>query len=226
MISLQVSEQREHAGFAEHDRCQASELTESGLILRAQRGDSSAFERLYQLHSARVYALSLRMVGNVADAEDLTQEAFLLVLRKIRSFRGESAFSTWLHRITVNLVLMRLRRKPTLETSLEESIEPMNDRRTPHTELARPDLRLAGSLDRLHLERALQQLRPFQKIVVVLHDIQGYKHTEIARMMDWSTGNSKSQLHRARARLRKLLKESLRLGCLTSPRTAQPAFSA
>jgi RNA polymerase sigma-70 factor, ECF subfamily len=203
----------------------SAEMSESETILRAQCGDASAFERLYLLHSPRVYGLCLRMLGNASEAEDVTQEVFLLVWRKIRTFRGESAFATWLHRLTVNLVLMRLRRKSRLETPLDECLEPDGNRSGLRAELARPDLRLTGSLDRLHLERALQQLRPFQKLVVVLHDIQGYKHTEIARIMDWSIGNSKSQLHRARTRLRKLLQESLPFACLTARRADQAAFS-
>jgi RNA polymerase sigma-70 factor (ECF subfamily) len=165
------------------------------------------------------------MVGNSAEAEDLTQEAFLMLLRKIRTFRGESAFSTWLHRITVNIVLMRLRRKTSFETPLEENKERESDRPAVRETFATTDLLLAGSLDRLNLQRAMEQLTPFQKLVVVLHDIQGYKHNEIAKMLDWSIGNSKSRLHRARARLRMLLQESLSLGCITPPRTAHAASS-
>lgn len=203
----------------------AAVMPEKEAIARAQQGDEAAFERIYQLHSARVYALCLRMVGNTAEAEDLTQEAFLMVLRKIGSFRGESAFSTWLHRITVNIVLMRLRRKTWLETPIDDPGEQSSDRPAIHEELAASDLVLAGSLDRVNLERALAQLRPFQKLVVVLHDVQGYKHTEIAKMMDWTIGNSKSRLHRARARLRSLLRDSFSTHC-SSSRMAEPAFSA
>ena len=204
----------------------ASDLTEREAVLRAKRGDASAFERLYQLHSARVYSLCLRMVENTAEAEDLTQEAFLLVMRKIRTFRGDSAFSTWLHRIAVNIVLMRLRRKTPFESSLEEINDLPSARHSLLRELARPDLRLAGSLDRLHLERALAKLRPFQKLVVVLHDVQGYKHFEIAKMLHWSIGNSKSQLHRARARLRKLLLENFQFGAITPDESTLSALGA
>src|SRR5712692_7801906 len=93
-------------------------------IRQAQQGDAAAFEALYKLHSRRVYALCLRMVGDAAEAEDLTQEAFLQLFRKIHTFRGESAFSSWLHRLSVNIVLMRLRKKSLVQTSLEEIIEP------------------------------------------------------------------------------------------------------
>ena len=212
-------------GFSECSQSFTAAISERENISLAQQGDPLAFERIYRLHSARVYALCLRMVGNTAEAEDLTQEAFLMVLRKIRTFRGESAFATWLHRIAVNLVLMRLRKKSSLETtSLGPTSEQDSDRPCLPEELATADLFLAGSLDRLNLERALERLHPCQRVVVVLHDIQGYKHTEIAKMLDWSIGNSKSRLHRARARLRKLLQESLRFDCIRPTRTAQAAF--
>ena len=99
-------------------------MSEADAIRLAQRGNAEAFERIYRLHNRRVYALCLRMVGNTAEAEDLTQEAFLQLFRKIATFRGESAFTTWLHRLSVNVVLMRLRRKTLAETSLEEETEP------------------------------------------------------------------------------------------------------
>ena len=223
MLNLQASEQRdctEQAAIPEHDQHQLDGLSESEVILPAERGDASAFERLYHLHSARVYALFLRMVGNLAEAEDLTQETFMLAMRKLHTFRGDSAFSTWLHRIAINLFLMRRRKKTPREMSLEEINDLSNARHSPLEELSRLDLRLTGSLDRLQIERAMAKLSPFQKLVVILHDVQGYKHVEIARMMDWSINNSKSQLHRARARLRKLLRQSLRFDSITPPRAA------
>jgi RNA polymerase sigma-70 factor, ECF subfamily len=199
-------------GASERCRPKCAELPESDAIRLAQRGDAGAFERIYQLHCRRVYALCLRMAGNPTEAEDLTQEAFLTVLRKIRTFRGESAFSTWLHRITVNLVLMRFRRKTPLESSPEKRIEPESDRGGPHEKFGGLDCQLAGSIDRMNLERAIERLSPPHKLVVELHDIQGYRHKEIAQIMDWSIGNSKAQLHRARRRLRELLQESFYLG--------------
>jgi RNA polymerase sigma-70 factor (ECF subfamily) len=202
-------------------RPEPAELPENEAIRRAQRGDSDAFERIYRLHSRRVYALCLRMAGNAAEAEDLTQEAFLTVLRKIQTFRGDSAFSTWLHRVAVNLVLMRLRKKPSLESSPEKINEEDGDRGRLREELSGPDLLLAGSIDRVNLERAIEQLAPCHKLVVELHDIQGYKHKEIAQIMDWSIGNSKAQLHRARRHLRELLRESFHLGWVTPVRAAQ-----
>jgi RNA polymerase sigma-70 factor (ECF subfamily) len=185
-------------------------LTEADAIRLAQRGDAAAFEFLYRLHGRRVYALCLRMLGNPADAEDLAQEAFLQLFRKISTFRGESAFSTWLHRMTVNVVLMRLRKKTLPATSLEEITEPDEETGGPRKDIGAPDLRLSGAVDRVNLERSVEKLPPGYRTVFVLHDIQGYEHNEIAKIMDCSVGNSKSQLHKARTRLRELLQEELR----------------
>ena len=184
--------------------------TEAEAIRRAQAGDPAAFEYLYQLHSRRVYALCLRMVSNPADAEDLTQEAFLQLFRKIGTFRGESAFSTWLHRMTVNVVLMRLRKKTLPTDSLEETLEPDAESSGPKRDVGAPDLRLSGAVDRVNLERSIDKLPPGYRTVFVLHDVQGYEHNEIAGIMGCSVGNSKSQLHKARTRLRELLQEEIR----------------
>jgi len=150
------------------------------------------------------------MVGNPAGAEDLAQEAFLQLFRKIQTFRGESAFSTWLHRLTVNVVLMRLRRKNVLETSLDELGEQDEESGSPRREIGTPDLTLSGSVDRVNLERAVGQLPPGYRAVFLLHDVEGYEHNEIADMLGCSIGNSKSQLHKARTRLRDLLQEAER----------------
>jgi RNA polymerase sigma-70 factor, ECF subfamily len=191
-------------------RIEPGELPEAEAIRRAQRGDADAFERLYHLHSRRVFSLCLRMVGNTAEAEDLAQEAFLQLFRKIHTFRGESAFSTWLHRLTVNVVLMKLRRKSLPESSLEEVTEPDEESGGPRKDFGAADVLLTGSIDRVHLERAIEQLPPGYKAVFVLHDVQGYEHNEIASLMKCSVGNSKSQLHKARMRLRELLQEAER----------------
>jgi RNA polymerase sigma-70 factor (ECF subfamily) len=185
-------------------------MTEAEAIRLAQQGDAGAFEQIYRLHSRRVYALCLRMVGNTAEAEDLAQDAFLQLFRKIGTFRGESAFSTWLHRLAVNVVLMKLRKKTLPATSLEESTDPEDESGGPRREIGAPDLLLTGSIDRVHLERAIGQLPPGYKQVFVLHDVQGFEHNEIAGLMECSIGNSKSQLHKARMRLRELLQETLR----------------
>jgi len=179
-------------------------LSNAELVTRAQRGEETAFEALFNLHKRRVYCLCLRMIGNTAEAEELTQEAFLQVFRKIHTFRGDSAFSTWLHRLSVNTVLMRLRKKTITVTPLEESVKG-EEFDEPTKEFGAPDLALTGSIDRLQLERAIAQLPPGYKQAFVLHDVHGYEHHEIAAMLGTSIGNSKSQLHKARVRLRKLL---------------------
>lgn len=185
----------------------ASGMTEQEAIARAQQGDAECFEALYGLHKRRVYSLCLRMTGNTAEAEDLTQEAFLQLYRKIATFRGESAFSTWLHRLSVNVVLMHLRKKGLPEVSLEESLEPQQED-GPRKDVGTRDNVLAGSIDRVNLERAVESLPPGYRIIFVLHDVEGYEHNEIAEMMGCSIGNSKSQLHKARMKLRDLLKQS------------------
>ena len=185
-------------------------MPEAEAIRLAQQGNAEAFERLYLLHSRRVYSLCLRMVSNTAEAEDLTQEAFLQLFRKIGTFRGESAFSTWLHRLAVNVVLMRLRKKTAIVSSLDEITEPDEESSGPRRDFGGPDLRLTGSIDRMNLQRAIEQLPAGYKSVFVLHDMQGYEHNEIADIMGCSIGNSKSQLHKARMRLRELLHETLR----------------
>ena len=185
-------------------------LTEAEAIRLAQAGDAAAFEFLYQLHNRRVYALCLRMMNNPADAEDLVQEAFLQLFRKIGTFRGESAFSTWLHRMTVNVVLMKLRKKTLPATSLDEVTDPDEETGGPRKDVGAPDLRLSGAVDRVNLERCIEKVPPGYRTVFMLHDVQGYEHNEIAGIMDCSVGNSKSQLHKARTRLRDLLQEDLR----------------
>lgn len=187
-------------------KLQDNELTEAEAIERAKHGDAEAFEVLYHLHKRRVYSLCLRMTANTADAEDLTQEAFLQLFRKIGTFRGESAFSTWLHRMAVNVVLMRLRKKGLPVVPLEETIE--TEEETPKKELGAEDAVLAGSVDRLELQRAVESLPPGYRTIFVLHDVEGYEHNEIAGLVGCSIGNSKSQLHKARMKLRDLLKTS------------------
>jgi RNA polymerase sigma-70 factor, ECF subfamily len=177
---------------------------EAELIERAKQGDAPAFQALYDKHKRRVYSLCLRMTANTAEAEDLTQEAFLQLYRKIGTFRGESAFSTWLHRLSVNVVLMQLRKKSLPVVSLEETTQGEED--TPKKDFGAEDLALAGSIDRLQLQKAVEDLPPGYRMIFVLHDIEGYEHNEIATIVGCSIGNSKSQLHKARMKLRDLLK--------------------
>jgi RNA polymerase sigma-70 factor, ECF subfamily len=187
-------------------KSQAQKISEVELIERAKLGDAEAFEALYHLHKRRVYSLCLRMTANTAAAEDLTQEAFLQLFRKIGTFRGESAFSTWLHRMAVNVVLMQLRKKGLPVVPLDDTMD--TEEEAPKKELGAPDPVLAGSIDRLQLQRAVEDLPPGYRSIFVLHDVEGYEHNEIAEIVGCSVGNSKSQLHKARLKLRELLKTS------------------
>jgi len=190
-------------------------VSETQLVARAQQGDERAFAALFEMHKRRVYSLCLRMTGNTAEAEDLTQEAFLQLFRKISTFRGESAFSTWLHRLAVNVVLMHLRKKGLQQVSLEQvdasQEEPVK------RDYGDNDRRLMGSIDRISLSRAIAELPPGYRTVFVLHDVEGYEHNEIAEIMKCSVGNSKSQLHKARMRLRDWLRQNQGLATPAEP---------
>jgi len=179
-------------------RCGAREVPRSG--------GAVDFERLYQMHGRRVYRLCWKMVWDKADAEDLTQEVFIQLLRKIDTFRGESAFTTWLYRLTANVVLMGLRKKSRLESPLGEGEELGEASAHPPKELGDLGTAPVGAIDRLDMERAMAQLPPGFSQVFSLHDVEGYAHPEIARMLGISVGTSKSQLHKARLRLRALLR--------------------
>jgi RNA polymerase sigma-70 factor, ECF subfamily len=180
-------------------------LNEAEAIEKAKQGDAEAFQVLYEKHKRRVYSLCLRMTTNTAEAEDLTQEAFLQLFRKISTFRGESAFSTWLHRLSVNVVLMHLRKKGLPVVSLEETTQG-GEEDAPKKDIGAEDLRLAGSIDRLRLQKAVGDLPPGYRTIFLLHDVEGYEHNEIAGLVGCSIGNSKSQLHKARMKLRDMLK--------------------
>jgi len=179
---------------------------EGQILIAAQQGDHLAFAHIYSQHKRRIYSLCLRMVGSVAEAEDLTQEAFLQLHRKIATFRGDSAFSTWLHRLAINVVLMHLRKKNLALVSLDSAMEPTAEE-GPGRSFGAADLKLAGSIDRLALEHAVAGLPAGYRLIFILHDIEGYEHNEIASMLDCSIGNSKSQLHKARLKLRDALCE-------------------
>jgi RNA polymerase sigma-70 factor, ECF subfamily len=193
------------ANLTEPRQKQGAEAGEAEAIERAKQGDADAFRVLYDKHKRRVYSLCLRMTANTAEAEDLAQEAFLQLYRKIATFRGESAFSTWLHRLAVNVVLMHLRKKTLPVTSLEETTQNTEED-SPKRDFGAEDISLAGSIDRLQLQRAVNDLPPGYRTIFVLHDVQGYEHNEIANLVGCSVGNSKSQLHKARLKLRDLLK--------------------
>ena len=175
-----------------------------GLVRRAQAGDERAFATLFEQHKSRVYSVCLLMTKDVAEAEDLTQEAFLQVFRTVGSFRGEAAFSTWLYRVAVNTVLMKLRRRKSPPTiSIDEPVNP--DSPSLHRDFGRDDLHLVGVVDRIALRRALADLPDGCRTIFALHEIEGYQHHEIAELLDCSVGNSKSQLHKAKLKMRDLL---------------------
>ena len=178
--------------------------SERSLVQRAQRGDEQAFATLFQLHKKRVYSVCLQMTKDVADAEDLTQEAFMQVFRSVNSFRGDSAFSTWLYRVAVNTVLMKLRRRkspPVL--SLDEPVS--TDSPSLKREVGKQDPSLSGAIDRIALRRALEELPGGCRQIFDLHEVEGYQHHEIAELLQCSIGNSKSQLHKAKLKMRDLL---------------------
>jgi RNA polymerase sigma-70 factor, ECF subfamily len=178
--------------------------SERGLVQRVQRGDEQAFATLFQLHKKRVYSVCLQMTKDVADAEDLTQEAFLQVFRSVNSFRGDSAFSTWLYRVAVNTVLMKLRRRkspPLLSLDEPVSTETPSLKR----DVGKSDPHLSGAVDRIAMRRAMEELPEGCRQIFALHEVEGFQHHEIAEMLDCSVGNSKSQLHKAKMKMRDLL---------------------
>jgi RNA polymerase sigma-70 factor (ECF subfamily) len=176
--------------------------TDFELAQKSAAGDTGAFEELYRRHFRRVYALCMRMMGNPTEAEDMTQEVFLQLFNKIGMFRGESAFTTWLHRMTVNQVLMHFRKKSTRsELITDEGETPVQIVRGTENPGA------MSAVDRIALERALQQLPMGYRTVFVLHDIEGYEHYEVADMLGIAEGTSKSQLHKARLKLRQLIRQ-------------------
>ena len=162
--------------------------------------DRAAFAADAMQYAPQLYSAALRMTRNAADAEDLTQESFLNVLRNVGSFRGEAAFSSWLYRLTANVVKMHFRRRGARPEDL-----------TSDGEMCERKLGLARRagfppvFDRIAIERAVRALPPGYRATFVLHDVAGYEHAEIARMRGCTAGNSKSQLHRARVSLRALL---------------------
>jgi RNA polymerase sigma-70 factor (ECF subfamily) len=168
----------------------------SEAIRLAQQGDAAAFEFIYKHYCGRVFALCLRMLHDPAEAEDLVQEVFIQLFRKIHTYRGESAFSTWLHRLTANLVLMRLRKKKPVSISLDEITGSEEEDARPHKEIGASDPRLSGLIDRVNLQSAIDQLPAGYRQVFILYDVQGYEHSEIARLLGHSIGNSKSQYTR------------------------------
>lgn len=175
------------------------------IIRLAHGGNPAAFEFLYRRHRQHVYALCVRLSRDTNEAEDLAQETFMQVFRKMHTFRGDAAFSSWLYRLTTNCVLMSFRRKTPISASLEDIFTAQEHGEC--AEIARPDLQLSGLPDRLNLQGAIDLLPGSCKAAFILHDVEGYKHREVATMLGCSVGGSKCQLHRARIRLRELLRD-------------------
>jgi len=175
------------------------------MIKSAQHGSVEAMSWIYDKYRRRIYNLCLRMLRDQADAEDLTQDVFVQLFRKIGTFRGESAFSTWLHRLAVNMVLMSIRSRNAKRYPIVP-IESSNDEDDSlYEELGREDAGLRSTVDRMTINDALESLPPGYRMVFLLHDVHGYEHQEIAEILSCSVGNCKSQLHKARLKMRRLI---------------------
>jgi RNA polymerase sigma-70 factor (ECF subfamily) len=169
---------------------------EADLIERCRRGDNGAFEDLYRLHAGRVYSLACRLTGSVSEAEDLLQDIFVQVFRKLGSFKGESSVGTWIYRLATNQCLDQLRSREVKQQRLSDPLEPESGPR----QASRP-----MRADRLDLERAIAQLPPGYRAAFVLHDVEGFEHHEVAHMLGIAEGTSKSQVHKARMKIREYL---------------------
>lgn len=183
-------------------------------VARAQNGDQDAFSDLYLQHRRRVFSVCMRIVRDFSLAEDLTQDTFVQAHRKLASFRGDSVFSTWLHRMAVNTALMHLRKRVLAVVSLDHLMESIPEERAGRSFGTR-DLSQAGVVDRLAIDQALATMAPGYRSIFLLHDVQGLDHSEIAAMLKCSCGNTKSQLHKARRVLRKALTPSVGTGVKT-----------
>jgi RNA polymerase sigma-70 factor, ECF subfamily len=198
----------------------AKASSSSALALTAGEGDTAAFVELFNAYKVRIYSMCLRMTNNSAEAEDLTQDAFLQVFRNLPTFRGESALSTWLYRIAVNTVLMHLRKRALCRVSLDDCEE--GDESALRRQYGCKDSRLSGAIDRIAIIRALQELPSGYRTMFLLHEVQGYEHQEIARLLDCSAGNSKSQLYKAKVRIRQILTRTVDArGARDAPGTAE-----
>lgn len=172
---------------------------DAALTARCRQGDPAAFDELYRLYAARVYSLACRMTGSTTEGEDLLQEVFVLVYRKLESFKGEAALGTWIHRLAANCCVDYLRSR---QRRLQAASQPL-DEAVGFAEPA-PGRRL-DRVDQLDLERAIAELPPGYRAAFVLHDVEGYDHSEVARLLGIAEGTSKSQVHKARLRLRERL---------------------
>ena len=180
----------------------------------AAAGDMAAFEEVYRTYHRRVYAQCLRMTRSVAEAEDLTQEVFIQLYRKLGTFRGESLFTTWLHRLTTNAVLMHFRKIAARPEQTTDDAETLNS-----FVGGTPNHNSSSLIDRIALDEAIEQLSPGYRAVFILHDLEGYEHHQIGKMLGCAVGTSKSQLHKARMKLRRLLRPRKRAAF---PRRTEP----
>ncbi len=179
----------------------------------AAAGDMEAFEQVYRTYHRRVYALCLRMTRSVAEAEDLTQEVFIQLHRKLKTFRGDSLFTTWLHRLTTNAVLMHFRKVAARPERATDDGE-VSDGIVSGAQM----LNNSSVIDRIALDEAIRQLSPGYRAVFILHDMEGYEHHQIGKILGCAVGTSKSQLHKARMKLRQLLRPGKRAAF---PRTVE-----
>ena len=201
-----------------HTNPERSRLDEA--IRSVHGGDLGAFDFIYRAHRRLVYGVCLRLVGDPVEAEDLTQDVFARMISKIHTFRGEAAFSTWMYRLTVNLVFMHFRVKRPNQVSLDELVRDQ-DEGGDFPEIGVTDLQLSGLFDRMTLDSAIGRLPRGWKTVFMLYDVEGYQHKEIAQLLGCSVGNSKSQLHKARKRLRSLLAGPFHAGGRFAPRNGK-----
>jgi RNA polymerase sigma-70 factor (ECF subfamily) len=185
----------------------AGRQDELALIERCRKGDLGAFEELYRTHAGRLYSVALRLVGNPADAEDLLQEIFLAAHRKLDTFRGESSLGTWLYRLATNLCLDHLRSRTGRSRHVTDSI----DDEPGLFDVATSSL-AEQTVTKMDLERALARLPEGCRSAFVLHDVEGLEHREVAEILGVAEGTSKSQVHKARLKLRKMLRSQEKEG--------------
>ncbi|MDT7687812.1 MAG: hypothetical protein QOJ70_679 [Acidobacteriota bacterium] len=201
MSAEAILEIRQGEGRVQSREVSPERAPDFALARRAADGDMEAFEEIFRRQRRLVYGLCLRMTQDVAEAEDVMQEVFVLLLRKVGGYRGEANFTTWLHRLTVNQVLMRFRKNRSRREDALEECESPHSFEAPPAHSPRP----AQLIDRITLERAIAQLPPGYRAAFILHDVEGYEHEEVAQILGCAVGTSKSQLHKARTKLRKIL---------------------
>src|SRR3954451_14243543 len=187
-------------------------LNDHELIQQTKSGQTQAFAVLYETHKRAVFAICLRMLHDQSLAEDLTQEVFLCAFRRVNSFREDCTFRTWLHSIAVNCVLMHFRSRKT-RISAQMSIDELNSNHGGWVQekVGIQDKQLSSAIDRVTLSDAINRLPPGYKSTFLLLDVQGYTHIEAAKMLGCSTGNTKSQLHKARLKLRRILNGQIQI---------------